>query len=191
MRKRKDEEEKNDHEIVVETIEPETPPVEDVVEEAEPEQQPEPAEYSAPEPEAASQEQDDVSEDAANSEVESEEPVENGKNGEAEPLLEDDLSVPLVLEGDVGVRMKKLEENNLRLRAEFANYKRRIERENIEFAAFLKGEIIKELLPVFDDFRLMIEKSSEGDNEQTLLEGARMIYGKLTNVLEREGLEKN
>ena len=178
MRKRKDEEEKNDHEIVVETIEPEAAPVEEVVEEVEP----------APQP------QEEVVVEEATAEPEEEaEPAEPGgdeEHTEAESMLEEDLTVPLVLEGDVAARMKTLEENNLRLRAEFANYKRRIERENIEFAAYLKGQIIKELLPVFDDFRLMIEKSSEGDNEQTLLEGAKMIYGKLTSVLEKEGLEK-
>lgn len=194
MRKRKDEEEKNVHEIVVETVEPDAPE-----EDAEDTQ---PVEYDnskpEPTPEEPESEPEAVEVEVPVEEVQATDEPSTEANGEyievetddPESILEEDLTVPLVLEGDVGTRMKKLEEHNLRLRAEFANYKRRIERENIEFAGYLKGEIIKELLPVFDDFRLMIEKSTEGDNEQTLLEGAKMIYGKLTGLLVREGLQK-
>jgi len=88
---------------------------------------------------------------------------------------------------------KKYEEmldQYLRLRAEFANYKKRVEREKIEYSHFIKSEIIRNLLPVLDDFNHMLEKAGEGSNEKSVLEGARMIYEKFHQVLEAEGLEK-
>lgn len=87
-------------------------------------------------------------------------------------------------------RAKTAEEQNLRLRAEFANYKRRVEKEQFEYVLYSKSEILKSLLPVVDDFKLMIDKSSAGENRDGILEGARMIYEKFVQILEKEGLEK-
>ncbi|GAB4366789.1 MAG: nucleotide exchange factor GrpE [Calditrichia bacterium] len=83
-----------------------------------------------------------------------------------------------------------LNDQFLRLRAEFVNYKKRIERENIEYANYLKAEIMKALLPILDDFQHMIEKSGEGTNEQSVFEGAKLIYEKLYQTLVSLGLEK-
>ncbi|NOX36924.1 MAG: nucleotide exchange factor GrpE [Calditrichaeota bacterium] len=87
-------------------------------------------------------------------------------------------------------KIKELEEKNLRLLAEFQNYRRRVEREQLELADYIKGEIFKKLLPVLDDFKIMMEKAVAGENEKSVLEGARIIYEKLKGILEKEGLEK-
>ena len=87
-------------------------------------------------------------------------------------------------------KYEELNEQFLRFRAEFANYKKRVQRDQIEFAGYLKGEFLKRMLPVLDDFNHMIEKSGEGSNEKTILEGAKMIYNKLYRILVAEGLEK-
>lgn len=83
-----------------------------------------------------------------------------------------------------------LNDQFLRLRAEFVNYRKRVERENLELAAYLKAEIFKKILPVVDDFEQMFRNSGDGSNEASILEGARMIYNKLMNTLQTEGLEK-
>ncbi len=87
-------------------------------------------------------------------------------------------------------QIEELKEQNLRLRSEFANYKRRVEREQIELADYIKSEFIKKLLPVLDDFQHMFEKADQNSSEQTVIEGARMIYNKFFQVLKNEGLEK-
>jgi len=87
-------------------------------------------------------------------------------------------------------KIKQLEEKNLRLLAEFQNYRRRVEREQLELADYIKGEVFKKLLPVLDDFKIMMEKAVAGENEKSVLEGARIIYEKLKGILEKEGLQK-
>lgn len=87
-------------------------------------------------------------------------------------------------------KIKTCEEQSLRIRAEFANYKRRVEREQLEFAEYIKGEILAKLLPVLDDFKMMFKKSLAGENEQSVLEGARLIYENFNQILEKEGLER-
>jgi molecular chaperone GrpE (heat shock protein) len=76
------------------------------------------------------------------------------------------------------------------LRAEFANYKRRVEREQIEFSEYLKGEVIKEFLVVFDDFDQMLQKSEGETNQQSVLEGAKIIYDKFIEVLKNQAVKK-
>ncbi len=87
-------------------------------------------------------------------------------------------------------KIKNYEEQNLRIRAEFTNYKRRLEREQSEFAEYIKGDILSKLLPVLDDFKMMFKKSLAGANEQSILEGARLIYENFNQILEKEGLER-
>ncbi len=87
-------------------------------------------------------------------------------------------------------KIKELEDRLLRLQAEFLNYKRRVEKEQLELADFVKGEIFKKILPILDDFKAMMAHAEEGKNEESILQGAKMIYNKLKEVLEKEGLEK-
>jgi molecular chaperone GrpE len=83
-----------------------------------------------------------------------------------------------------------LNDQFLRFRAEFANYKKRIEREQIEYTDYLKSEFIKKVLPVLDDFKHMLDKTQEGTNNESVLQGAKLIYEKLFQILANEGLEK-
>ena len=55
---------------------------------------------------------------------------------------------------------------------------------------FIKGEIIKNILPALDDFDHMFEKSEGDDNEKSVLEGVKLIYEKLIQVLKDNGVEK-
>ncbi|MGH1363006.1 MAG: nucleotide exchange factor GrpE [Calditrichia bacterium] len=91
---------------------------------------------------------------------------------------------------DVAAIIKSLEEQNLRLRAEFANYKKRIEREQIELAEYLKKNILMQILPVLDDFKMMLEKSGSTENEGGVLEGAGMIFENFQRILEKEGVKR-
>lgn len=134
-------------------------------------------------------------------EAETPQPGENGSKkitSEQEETLDQEQAESEALEEELPIetaesieeKIRKYEEQNLRIRAEFANYKRRVEREQADFAMYFKGEILKNLLPVLDDFKMMFDKSSKGENEQSILEGAKLIYDKLQQVLEKEGLTK-
>ncbi len=87
-------------------------------------------------------------------------------------------------------KYEDLHEQFLRLRAEFANYKKRMEREQIEFSEYLKGEVVKKFLVILDDFDHMIQKSEGEENQKSLLEGAQMIYEKFIGVLKEQGIQR-
>jgi molecular chaperone GrpE len=75
-----------------------------------------------------------------------------------------------------------------RLKADFDNYRKRIQKESESTRVRSKGELILNLLPVLDDLERMIQHH-ESDG-QCSLQGIRMIYENFKKVLRDEGLEE-
>lgn len=76
-----------------------------------------------------------------------------------------------------------------RARAEFANYKKRMERNRQDSYARTAGSILGRFLSVQDDFeRALRDRSEEGDGK-AWADGIELIYRKLTSLLEAEGVE--
>lgn len=82
----------------------------------------------------------------------------------------------------------ELQERFLRLAADFANYKRRNESERAEIADWARRDFALALLPILDDFGLMIEYETQ--HPERLAEGARLIRQKTLDLLIKHGLEK-
>jgi molecular chaperone GrpE len=80
----------------------------------------------------------------------------------------------------------ELKELLLRRQAEFDNFRKRSEREKSEFAQYAGMELIKELLPVLDDFE-RAQKADAGNPEYA--KGVAMIYNRLAEALKKQGLE--
>ncbi|MCX5801764.1 MAG: nucleotide exchange factor GrpE [Candidatus Eisenbacteria bacterium] len=76
-----------------------------------------------------------------------------------------------------------------RLQAEFANYRKRTQRELVEAYDYAKAELICKLLPVMDDLERAIESLDSNSDSEEVLRGVRLIYGKLKSTLQVEGLE--
>lgn len=75
-----------------------------------------------------------------------------------------------------------------RSRAEFANYKKRIERDAETSRARISGEIILRFLDPFDDLeRALQEKPAENDISRWM-EGIQLIYQKYLSILEVENV---
>lgn len=80
-------------------------------------------------------------------------------------------------------------DRNLRLFAEFENYKKRTNKERIDLIKTAGEEIIHALLPVVDDFdRALLEIQKTEDPSQ--FQGIQLIYTKFKNTLVQRGLEE-
>lgn len=75
-----------------------------------------------------------------------------------------------------------------RTAAEFANYRKRQEREQAEFIRQANAALIIKLLPVLDDFALAFEHIPEEEVNHSWVEGFTLIYRKLQAILEQEGV---
>jgi molecular chaperone GrpE len=80
-----------------------------------------------------------------------------------------------------------MKERMLRLAAEFDNYKKRVKSDIEKAQTMGKAEVLKNLLPVLDEFELaMLSISSSQD--KNLAKGVEMVYLNFLDSLEREGL---
>lgn len=89
------------------------------------------------------------------------------------------------------VREKTAEaENNynraLRLQADYENLRRRTRQEREELLKFGSEQLIKNLLPVLDNFERAL--ASAGDGGEKFISGVEMIHRQLNEVLNAEGL---
>jgi molecular chaperone GrpE len=76
-----------------------------------------------------------------------------------------------------------------RERAEFANYKKRMERERESLRFNITGNVIRGYLEVLDDLeRALNNRPTDGDGA-SWAEGIELIYRKFVSTLEAEGVE--
>ena len=71
--------------------------------------------------------------------------------------------------------------------AEFQNYKKRMERDRETDKAWMKGELIKKVLPVLDDLERALLNRPDQD---AWANGIELITHKLQSILESEGIER-
>ena len=76
-----------------------------------------------------------------------------------------------------------------RERAEFANARKRMERQRTEAYRNAKVDIIARLLPVIDDFQRAMQSVPEDINNHSWFEGIQLVYRKLDGLLEKEKIE--
>lgn len=111
---------------------------------------------------------------------------ENGMNQEIDSGdVEKEIST---IESEVA----KLKEMLLRKAAEFDNYKKRTENELSNYIRYASENLIKELIPVYDDLGRSVESVNKGETKdfETLKKGLQLIYEKFKKVLEKEGLKE-
>jgi molecular chaperone GrpE len=77
-----------------------------------------------------------------------------------------------------------------RERADFTNYKKRIERENSLATQSIKGDIIKKYLPVLDDLSRAIKSRPEQGEGAAWAEGIELIFRKFQKIIETEGVTR-
>jgi molecular chaperone GrpE len=84
--------------------------------------------------------------------------------------------------------LDELRDIHLRKLAEFDNFRKRTERERIEIKRHANEELVRDLLPVLDNFERALEHGSETDSG-AFHEGVEMIAKLLWDTLERQGVE--
>ena len=86
-------------------------------------------------------------------------------------------------------KLAELNDKYLRLFSEFDNFRKRTAKEKIEMAAVASEGVVKEMLPVLDDFERAMQNMEKNGNEADV-QGVQLIYNKLKNTLKAKGLEE-
>jgi len=95
-----------------------------------------------------------------------------------------------VLETELAEKSEELErksDKNIRLLAEFDNYKRRTQEERTKLFKYAGEELAKAILPILDDLHRTLESDGKG-KARSILEGIELIVAKLDKTLEEQGI---
>ena len=84
------------------------------------------------------------------------------------------------------VQEEDFRDRYLRTLADFENFRKRSEREKEDFRRYALVGVIRDLLPVIDNFDRALEHAEEGDEFH---KGVALIYKQLFDVLQRHGLK--
>jgi molecular chaperone GrpE len=76
-----------------------------------------------------------------------------------------------------------------RVMAEYANYRKRTEKEKQELSVFANEKIMSQILPILDNFDRALD-SYEGEEEHPFYKGVLMIQQELIKVLDSNGLKE-
>ena len=86
--------------------------------------------------------------------------------------------------------VKDLKDQNLRLYAEFENFRRRTAKERLELIESANKDTLEVLLPVLDDFDRALKNIEETEVNVPVLEGMKLISHKLKETLKVKGLKE-
>lgn len=91
---------------------------------------------------------------------------------------------------DITEQVKQLENELLKSKAEFINYRKRLDEEHSRFIKYCNEDLIKELLPTLDNFERAINMDDTNLNDEVskFLSGFKMIYCNFVNVLKNSGV---
>ncbi len=85
---------------------------------------------------------------------------------------------------------KDLNERLLRRAAEFENYKRRTENDQLNFIKYAAENFIKKIIPVYNDLQRSLQHTEKSNNGKSLAEGLKLVFDKFSKVLEEQGVKK-
>ena len=86
-------------------------------------------------------------------------------------------------------RARALEDQMLRARADFDNFRKRTLREREEWTQRSIENLVRDLLPVVDSFDIGLDRARADGTPETLLEGFRLTVEQLAQALRKYGLE--
>ncbi len=113
----------------------------------------------------------------------------DNKNEINEEQLVDDTEE---LEQEVQEEANELEELNqqyLRLAADFENYKKRMTKDREDSIAYGNEKLIKEMLNVLDNLDRALEHSEQQEGAKPLFDGVKIVQKQFLNTLEKFGVQ--
>jgi molecular chaperone GrpE len=115
----------------------------------------------------------------------------------AEPITENAIQPEEVAdtpksytEEEYQAKVNELNDKYLRLYSEFDNFRKRTLKEKIDLRQTASEDVIKELLPVLDDFDRAMASMNATDNVEAVKEGVQLIHAKMRAVFTSKGLQE-
>lgn len=86
-------------------------------------------------------------------------------------------------------KYNELNDKYVRIHAEFDNFRRRTNKEKLDIISTAGEGVLRDLLPVLDDFERAIENNKKVDDLDSVKEGFNLIFHKFKTTMEAKGLK--
>ena len=87
-------------------------------------------------------------------------------------------------------QISELKDSLLRKAAEFENYKRRNENDQLNILKYAAESFIRSILPIFDDLERSLLHIDDENNFESIKKGLLFVFDKFEKVLESQGIKK-
>ncbi|MCR5827620.1 MAG: nucleotide exchange factor GrpE [Bacteroidales bacterium] len=124
-----------------------------------------------------------ASQEAPQEEVKEETAEQQAEEPEAEQPSTQELK-------DLQDKLAEANDRYLRLAAEFDNYRRRSAKERMDLISLANENLVKDMLPIVDDFERAIAAMKDSDDAASAKEGVELIYNKVTAFLKKNGVKE-
>jgi len=88
---------------------------------------------------------------------------------------------------ELEAKLNESENRYLRLRADFDNYRRRVQLDRESSEKYRAQSIITNLLPAIDNFERAMQITPENEQATQLMQGMEMVYRSILEALKQEG----
>lgn len=112
---------------------------------------------------------------------------DQAENTEVNEVEQEDVEVPT--EPTMEDKYNQLNDKYLRIHAEFDNYRKRTNKEKLDIIGTANAGLLKDLIPVIDDFERAIANNEKVDDIKSVKEGFTLIFNKYKTTLETKGLK--
>lgn len=123
-------------------------------------------------------------------EVQDEQSLENGSQPELDEKHIKEMEEKDQKITELETEISELKDKLLRRAAEFENYKRRTENDQLNLIKYAAEPIIQTLLPIVDDFERSLLHIENAKDINAIKEGLKLVYDKLIKALKEQGVEK-
>lgn len=110
-------------------------------------------------------------------------PTADPMDDTADPVNESELEAA---GPNLADEVAELKDRLLRTQAEFQNFRRRSEKERLEFSQYAGMEAVRELLPILDDFERALGVECA---DAKYVKGMQLIHQRFADLLKKLGLE--
>jgi len=101
--------------------------------------------------------------------------------------LQEEIKVKETEIKELQQQLEELKDKYLRQLAELDNVRKRTEREKEDYFQYALTDLLREILPIIDNFERALKTPDEVDG-RTFREGVELIYRMLLNLLQRHGV---
>jgi len=92
------------------------------------------------------------------------------------------------VENSLEEEISELKNKYLRLYSDFENYRKRTSKERLDLITTASEDVLKDLIPVVDDFERSLKASESEADSSKVREGDLLIFQKLVRILTSKGL---